>query len=302
MRRQRFIEMIVARLSLVLVTAVPTTVPAQTLAGMSGTTSRSASSLTTFPDASNTGVPDGVTLTAYAGPMTITRGGTIIDAKIIRGMLVIAADNVVIKRSKLVGNVDADRPDVHITILDSEVDGGASWRPAIGYRNITMSRVNVHGARASVLCGSNCLIEDSWLHGQYLKPGSNWHVNGYISNGGTNVVIRHNTLACEPLDNSNGGGCTGPASSFGDFGPLRNITYDGNLFVAGPGGFCLRAGYNPGKPYGRDPTGIAIKNNVFQRGANRKCGVWGAVTSFRRSGVGNVFSNNKWDDGKPVYP
>jgi hypothetical protein len=89
---------------------------------------------------------------------------------------------------------------------------------------------------------------------------------------------------------------------FGDFAPLRNITYDGNLFVASPGGYCLHAGYNPSKPYGSDPTGIVITNNVFQRGANRKCGVWGAVTSFKPSGIGNVFSNNKWDDGTTVNP
>ena len=89
---------------------------------------------------------------------------------------------------------------------------------------------------------------------------------------------------------------------FGDFEPLRNITYDGNLFVAGPGGFCLQAGHNPGKRYGSDPTGIVIKNNVFQRGANGNCGIWGAVTSFNASGAGNVFSNNKWDDGAPVNP
>jgi hypothetical protein len=236
------------------------------------------------------------------GPMTLTQAGTIIEAKSIRGRLTIAANNVVIKRSKLVGIIDSDRAGVHVTILDSEIDGGTSKAPAVGYGDITMCRVNVYGSRVSVLCGSNCLIEDSWLHGQYLAPGSDWHVNGYLSNGGSNVVVRHNTITCEPQDNSNDGGCTGPGASIGDFAPLRNITYDGNLFVAGPGGFCLRAGHDPGKLYGNDPTGIVITNNVFQRGANGKCCVWGAVTSFNASGAGNVFSNNKWDDGTTVYP
>jgi hypothetical protein len=265
-------------------------------------TSQPASTSPPFPGASNTGVPAGVTLTAYNGPMTITQAGTVIDAKTIRGALVIAADNVTIKRSKVVGRIDSDRPGVHVTILDSEVDGGTWKGPAIGYDNITMSRVNVYGSRVSVLCGSNCLIEDSWLHDQYLEPGSDWHVNGYVSNGGSNVVVRRNTIACEPAGNSNGGGCTGPGASFGDFAPLHNITYDGNLFVASPGGYCLHAGLNPSKPYGSDPTGIVIQNNVFQRGANAKCGIWGAVTSFKASGTGNVFSNNKWDDGRTVYP
>ncbi len=273
-----------------------------TPANAQSNTSYSASGTERFPDATNTGVPSGTILTPYDGPMTIAKAGTTIDSKVILGRLVIAANDITLTRSKLVGNIDSDRQGVDVTIVDSEIDGGQSSAPAIGYNNITLRRVNVYGSRVSVLCGSNCLIEDSWLHGQYLSPGSNWHVNGYVSNGGSNVVVRHNTIACEPQDNSNGGGCTGPGASFGDFEPLRNITYDGNLFVAGPGGFCLHAGHNPSKPYGKDPTGIVVKNNIFQRGANRKCGVWGAVTSFKASGIGNIFSNNKWDDGTMVKP
>ena len=37
-----------------------------------------------FPNADNTGVPAGVALTPYTGPMTITTPGTVIDAKQIR--------------------------------------------------------------------------------------------------------------------------------------------------------------------------------------------------------------------------
>jgi hypothetical protein len=287
-------------LSVILATLSSTN--AQTTLDAGKSTARSAPIPTSFPDASNTGVPAGISLTDYTGPMTITNPGTVIESKTIHGRLVIAADNVTIKQSKLIGNIDADHPGIHVTIIESEIDGGTSKAPAVGYSDITMTRVNVHGSRVSVSCGSNCLIEDSWLHGQYLEPGSDWHVNGYISNGGSNIAIKHNTIACEPENNTNGGGCTGPGASFGDFAPLQNITYDSNLFVAGPGGYCLYGGYDPKKPYGGSPTGIVIINNVFQRGANHKCGVWGAVTSFNRSGVGNIFTNNKWSDDAPVNP
>jgi hypothetical protein len=94
------------------------------------TTSRSASTTTPFPDASNTGVPAGIVLTDYVGPTTVTQAGTVIDAKTIRGKLVIAADNVTIKRSKVLGTIDSDRPGSHVTILDSEIDGGKSQSPA----------------------------------------------------------------------------------------------------------------------------------------------------------------------------
>lgn len=257
-----------------------------------------AASSSGFPGPSNTGVPAGVSLASYTGPTRITQPGTVIDAQLIRGTLVIAAPNVTIIRSKVIGNIESSGGGSAI-ILDTEVDGGTSERPAVGYDNLTLTRVNVHGSRVSVLCGSNCQITDSWLHDQYLAPGSNWHLDGYVTNGGSNVVLRHNTIACEPQGNSNGGACTGPVGLFGDFAPLVNIVLDNNLFVATPGGFCLSAGYNPEKPFGSNPSGIVVTNNVFQRGPSGNCGYYGAV-SFFLPGLGNVFSNNTFDDGIPV--
>ena len=49
-----------------------------------------------FPDATTTGVPARTVLTAYTGPTTITKAGTVIEGKIIDGGLVINAPNVTI--------------------------------------------------------------------------------------------------------------------------------------------------------------------------------------------------------------
>lgn len=235
-----------------------------------------------------------MSLSPYAGPCTITAANTVIDAKTINCTLLIKAKGVVVSRSTLNGNIDSDYGG-NVTITDTEVDGGTTQQPAIGYGDIAMRRVNVHGSRVSVLCGSNCDIQDSWLHGQYLKAGSDWHVNGYVSNGGSNVIVRHNTLQCEPRDNSNGGGCTGPAASFGDFSPISNVVYDGNLIKATPGSYCLYAGWDPAKPYGGTPTNVKVTNNIFERGSGR-CASYGPATSFKAGG-GNVWSGNTWDDG-----
>ncbi|MFF0816094.1 hypothetical protein ACFYVR_13220 [Rhodococcus sp. NPDC003318] len=254
-----------------------------------------------FPGPSDTGVPAGAVLTAYDGPMTITVPGTVIDARIIRGTLHVDAPGVTVTRSMIAGNIDLDEPTSTLVLEDVEVDGAPTWQPAIGFNNITMRRVEVEGARVSVLCGSNCTIEDSWLHGQYLEPGTDWHVNGYLSNGGSNVLLRHNTLVCDAPENSAEGSCTGPAASFGDFEPLRNITYERNLFAAGPGAYCLYAGYNPDKPFGSDPMGIVVTNNIFERGPNGQCASYGPVASFQ-AGPGNVWAGNRWDDGGEVSP
>lgn len=255
-----------------------------------------------WPSTANTGVPPGSALTAYTGPMHVTSDGAVIQNRRITGTLVIGAANVRISRSQVNGRIESDSNSHSVIIEDSEIIGDNSWTPAVGYRNITMRGVEVTGSRVSVLCGSNCDIQDSLLHKQYMQPGSDWHVNGYVSNGGSNVLIKHNTLACDVADNSNGGGCTGPAASFGDFEILSKITYDNNLFLAGPGGYCLHAGYNPSKPYGSNPTQVVVTNNVFQRGSGGKCGYWGPVTSFHTTGSGNVWSNNRFEDGQPINP
>ena len=252
-----------------------------------------------WPGADNTGVPTGTALTTYTGPKTIT-AATTINAKRISGMILVKAP-LTITNSELTGNIDADygKP---VTITDSEVRASnTSSAPAIGYSDVTLKRVEVTGAQHSVLCGANCDVQDSWLHGQGLPAGSSWHNNGFISNGGSNVLLRHNTIQCTTSDNSNGGGCTGDVSFFGDFSQIRNVTVDGNLLKATKGGYCLAAGHNPGKPYGGNPANIVITGNVFERGSGRKCGYWGAATGYLNAN-GNRFTGNTWDDGAAVTP
>jgi hypothetical protein len=49
-------------------------------------------------------------------------------------------------------------------------------------------------------------------------------------------------------------------------------------------------------------TGIRFIGNVFERGTNRRCGVYGPVTSFQSSAAGNEWSGNTWDSGEPLTP
>jgi len=254
-----------------------------------------------WPNASNTGVPSGVSLTSYGGPMKITQDGAVIDAKEIRGTIVIAASDVTIKRSKIMGRIDADQGGASVTVVESEIDAGREQAPGVGFSNVTVLRSNIHGGQHSVLCGDNCRVESSWLHDQYLPSNDDWHTNAYLSNGGSNVVLVGNTLQCTPPDNGVTGGCTADASFFGDFEPIKNVTIDGNLFKSTPGGYCGTFGYNRSKPYGTQASGITVVNNVFEHGSGGKCGYWGPVTGFP-SGSGNSWANNRWVDGGSIAP
>lgn len=255
-----------------------------------------------FPDESNTGVPASTRLTRYSGGCAFDRPGTIVKGKIITcDRVVILAPNVTIRSSEIHGWIDVSPAAAHLTLEDSNVNAGTSKTPAIGFYDVTIRRSEIRGGQTSVQCASNCLIEDSLLHDQ-MKPVGPQHLGGYLSNGGSNVVLRHNTVACTPHDNADGGGCSGSMQIYANFAPLVNFRFIDNLVKATPGGYCASFGQNPGVKFGSHPTHIVVVNNVFERGPSGKCGVFGAATSFFVGGRGNVFSSNTWDDGAPLRP
>ncbi len=250
-----------------------------------------------FPGPDTTGVPEGTGLRRYDGPCTIETPATaIVDSEVQCDRLIIHGAGVTIARSRL-NIVDVDFAGASVTIEDSEIRGG-SRGAAVGFGSLTLRRVEVTGGDTSVLCGSDCLIEDSWLHDQ-VPPEGDEHLNGYLSNGGTQVVVRHNTIECTPADNDLGGGCSGDAQIYGDFDTLSDYTFEDNLFKATPGGFCTSFGYDPPKKFGDRPREITVTNNTYERGPAGTCGTYGPATSYR-PGQGNRWKNNTWVGGESL--
>ncbi|WP_248582616.1 hypothetical protein [Nocardioides sp. InS609-2] len=267
----------------------------------SPTTSPTPTPASGFPDASNTGTPDEQTLTTYTGPATINTAGTVIDGKI-TGDLTINAANVTIRNSRVNGVVVmSESGTATVTILDSTINGGTATIGVVGQRNITMRRTEVIGGAHSISCKANCDIQDSWLHAQYMPSSQAVHGDGFLSNGGDNMRVVHNTLACDSRPNNAGGACSSGVALYGDFDPITNVTIDGNYFPESPAGYCLYGAWD-GKPYGPQTRNLVITNNVFARGASGKCGVYGPVAAIAPSTNGNVFTGNRWDDGAALNP
>jgi len=227
----------------------------------------------------------------------------VITSKTVNCDLVVRAAGIVVKNSAITGRIVSKVSTGSITVEDSTIDGGQQETFAtVGYENITLRRVEVLGGQHSVQCYSQCTVLDSYLHGQYLPRTSAGHVNAFISNGGNGFLLRHNTLHCTALPTATGG-CTADASLFGDFGPISDATFDHNLFKARSDGasYCLDAGYNPSKPYGSNPTGVVVTNNIFERGTNGKCGIYGPFAFFLKSST-NIWTGNTWSDGTNLRP
>jgi len=211
---------------------------------------------------------------------------------------IIVSGNATIQDSRITGTIHTTGSG-HVTLIDDEIIGSDTDETfsVIYGTNLTAQRVNVHGGKANLQCMGNCSVRDSFFHDPYLVGANHYDVIG--SNGVDGMVLDHNTLQCKFAGRAAGatGGCTADLGFFGDFGPIKNVTVNNNLFMASEdAGYCVDTNaYKPGKAY---PTGqnLIWTNNTFQRGSNGRCGNYGPTDEWQ-SGNGNVWSGNKWDDG-----
>jgi hypothetical protein len=238
----------------------------------------------------------------YTGPCQIATPGTVIDAKRVDCWpLLIDAPGVVISSSQINGFVYASEDGGgSFTITDSEVNAGDNPVTGIGDVRFTATRVHVTGGKRSIMCHLDCTVEGSYVHGQFTDPTGTYHESGIRM--GSNAVIRGNSIACDAPDVPPDGGCSGALTGYGDFAVIENNVIDGNLFIAGSGGYCTYGGSTKDKPLSSGTRDMRFTNNVWQRGETGKCGFWGPITSFDSDAPGNVWSNNRWEDGAPVDP
>ncbi|GAA3579194.1 hypothetical protein GCM10022197_40850 [Microlunatus spumicola] len=260
-------------------TTQPTTTPAPAPAPSNG-----------FPDAGSTGVPTGVSLSAYTGPSTITRDGTVIDGKKITSCLVIKADDVTIKNSLLQSgqcffNVLSDEGNTGLTLTDVEIDGqgNTGGDSAINGGGYTCLRCDIHGTVDGLKAQSGVVVRDSFIHD--LAQSRDSHNDGIQTLGTTSLKILHNRIVI-------GGSATSAIIlSTNAADQIRNVQIDGNLL--GGGAYTVYGGYDSPSVAGK-VSNIAITNNRFTTAIFAKSGAFGPLTSAD-SPV--VVSGNTWYDG-----
>ena len=287
----------------------------------------------------NTVTNPAYTAALYTGSCTISAANVTIDSKIIKcSPLNVgpSASGLLIKNAYVLGGVIQNSGSASFTIQDSIIDNAVS-RPAcsdmngdgkpdcpagqyacgdlnngttecgIGYQNFTVLRSEVMHTNRGAYCESKCTIQDSYFHGTNLWPDKSNNVHASGVRNEQYLTLKHNSLGCDyPGPFVNGDiGCSADVSGYPDFAPIMHDTIDSNLFLSNNTGtgFCVYGGGTAGKPSSSDPTNatyIVFTNNVFQRGANGKCGTYGPVTDFITGRTGNVWSGNKYDNGTTV--
>ncbi len=245
-----------------------------------------------FPNASNTGVPAGHTLTIHNGTLTVDKAGTVIDGLEVHGDINVTANDVIIRNSRVLNRGDwgiIQRQGVHgLQVLDTDVHGNGTDRLQFAVLNeggmVTIQRCNF-SVTSDPISTSSGLITDNYVHDPKYFAGD--HIDMLQSDAGPpagqQLIVRHNTFI-NTVDQ------TSALALFQDFGVQHDAIIDGNLLAGG--GYALYGGDgNKGTPYN-----IKVTNNVFSRQVFPNSGQYGPVAYWNRNGSGNVWQNNVWQN------
>jgi len=256
----------------------------------------SSAAAVTWPGPANTGVPEGIQLRVVHGNVTARADLRGLE---IHGDLLVAANGITIRDVLVVGgriNVGYDHRNVKI--IDTEVDGRGLADPdsmvsAVGDSGYTCIRCDVHGWSSGFWVGTDVTIENSWVHDLCCDSPS--HKDAVGSNGGSDVVLRHNNLECAPV------GCSAAIGLFGDQEPIADFVVEANLLNT-TGSYCSYGGSVDHKAHPVS-SGVRWIGNHYGRKFNPRCGLYGPSAYFDVGAHGNVWSENVWaDDESPVSP
>jgi hypothetical protein len=235
------------------------------------------------------------------GDLVITKPGTVVDGVDIVGKVVVEADNVTIRRSRITApanlpnkgrdefTVIQQYTSAHGLVLeDCEIDGSKLvYRAIMAFDRLTVNRCEMRNVGHGVEVGSNYTIQNSWIHDTTGGPDNDWHIDGIISSVGDNGMIRHNTIFLT------GDSLTGAVSVGSSLGSIDNVTISDNLLAGGNYTVYVQ-------DQGHPATHIQVLNNRFTTAIERKVGVYGIWYPSQLPGDLVRRGNTIYENGKPA--
>ncbi|WP_253706016.1 Ig-like domain-containing protein [Bradyrhizobium sp. WD16] len=212
-----------------------------------------------MPDSTNTGVSSGITLTP-SGDLIITQAGAVISGLNIQGTVYIAAPNVTLVDCKITaasfGVVQIAQGVTGAVVQNCEINGVGSGND--GSNGIsgqgTFIGNNIYNVENGINVTGASVIKDNYIHD--LQASGSPHYDGIQIDGGvSNVTISHNTVI-------NSHDQTSAIMIDNYWGPIANISVDGNLLVGGGYTAYTDAGFSGGSV-----SGVSFTNNHMVTGA-----------------------------------
>lgn len=298
-------------------TVPPTTPPTGPVVGCMPVPSRCG-----WPDATNTGVPAGTVLTNRSGKVTLQSNQTLQNVNL-SGCIQILGTNVVVRNVRITvtcntyyaidledapasGNTLIENVEIDMAPLppSSSIISGRLGQRSITGSNFTARRVWWHNGADCIHYSSNVVIEDSFCDLAKIPAGypGDPHIDGFQSAGGSNVLIRHNTIR-----NPNGQTAAiinGPTPSVSGF--QFNVRINDNLMTGGGWTVYCNAHQAPTSPT------TEFHGNRFARGYytgsdnqggtfHNRSGQWGPMTDCDDVPAAQRYSN-VWDEDNTLIP
>jgi hypothetical protein len=251
-----------------------------------------------FPDATNTGVTPGVALTPVNGAVTLSTPGQVYENKVVTGSIWVKAPNVTIRNVKLIMTDSGygirsfgwQNNVAGLQIDHVEIDlNGFTDAKGIAFDGYTASNVWFHNGLDCAHQGNNVTIVNSFCDLPKLPRGSTSHADGFQSDGGHNLVFRHNTIR-NPNDQ------TSAILMSTNTSPITNVVIDDNLMSGG--GYTVYCGTDEGGP----SLGTTVyTNNIISKEFFPKGGYWGPTIKCDQV---TTSGGNTWDGTRqfPVGP
>ncbi|HSW65646.1 MAG TPA: hypothetical protein VLI54_00715 [Bacillota bacterium] len=254
------------------------------------------------PDASNTGVVPGTTLTVVNGSQTYgpSANGQTISGKDFHGFITVTGANITFVNCIFRGQptssnhalLDTEDSTGTITVKDSEFvpSNPSATIDGLATRNTNLYRVNIHGGVDGMKADSNTLVQDSYIHDMSWfandpnQGGTPTHNDGAQSFAGeSNVTLRHNNIDMSTTND--------PNAALQSSAPNTHVE---NNWLDG-GGCTLNFAAQPYN--GATMTNIYITGNRF----GRHQGFTGCAILISNKTVLSQNSGNVWDDtGLPI--
>lgn len=248
-----------------------------------------------YPDGSNTGVAPGVVLRASGCVNADVPGQVVENLLIVDCGINVYAPNVTVRNVKIV-LTSVDMWALRIadggsgTISHVEIAGKDKGLGSVQYAILNQTNNRVFVDHANLHHCSDCIqgepmtVTDSYIHDLANPPGA--HIDGFQCNARCQVTLRHNTILNEWPQ-------TSAIALFADFGTPVDSTIDDNLLAGG--GYTIYGGIGAS-------SGITVTDNRFSRLYYPQSGSFGLETAVNRSGPGNQWSGNVWDDTNQPIP
>ncbi len=245
-----------------------------------------------YPDATNTGVPAGTTLTPRSGEVSVTSAGTTVKDLAVTGEILVEANNTTLEDDEVIASAGSGNRGIYI---------------APGVTGTVIDHDTCHGeGSGSQYCvfnkDSSTKIEDSYLYncGECLNgPGtitnsffdvtaviSGEHYEDiYYGGGEGSLIVNHDTML-------NPQGQTATVFASNDFGDQDTLTITNNLLAGG--GYTLYGGASCTTGECGTVNGpVTVTGNRFSNKYYPESGYYGVGAYFKTAVT--TWSGNFWD-------